>query len=251
MRRGEFIALLGSAAASLPRLARGQQLNTQIIGFLSGVSPSLGLTQVAEFNRGLNETGFREGQNVIIEYRWAEDRYERLPGLAADLVSRGVSVIVANPARPALAAKTATKTVPIVFLSGADPLKSGLVTSINRPGANITGVSWFSSDLGPKRLGLIHELIPSATLMAVLIDNNATDPDFQVQEMQAAARMLGLKLLDFKVRTASEIDSAFTTLIQQRAGGLVIGAGAFFNSRRQQVIALAQHHGVPTICHKS
>jgi putative ABC transport system substrate-binding protein len=218
-----------------------------VIGLLSGVSPKPGQTQVAAFHRGLNEAGYREGQNVVIEYRWAEGHYERLPALAADLIGRQVAVIVANPAAPALAAQAATKTVPIVFLSGADPVKSGLVASLNRPGGNITGVSWFSSDLGPKRLGLIHELVPKAAIVALIVDKKATDSDAEVNLTQAAARTLGVQLVVQKVRSAADIDAAFANFVQQRAGALVIGAGAFFNSRRQQIIALAARHAVPTI----
>jgi ABC-type uncharacterized transport system substrate-binding protein len=247
MRRHRLVSLFAAAAVAWPLAARAQQSSIPVVGILSGVSPKPGMTQIAEFRRGLNEAGFHEGQNVVIEYRWAEGRYERLPTLAADLVGRHVAVIVANPAAPARAAQAATKSTPIVFLSGADPIKSGLVTSFNRPGGNVTGVSWFSSDLAPKRLALMHELVPSATVVGLMVDKKAKDADAQVNEAQAAARTLGLQLIALKVRSASDIDSAFATLAQQRAGALVMGSGAFFNNRRRQIIALAARHALPTI----
>src|SRR5215203_4453786 len=195
MRRREFISLLGSAAIAWPLGAHAQQPAMPVIGFLGGVSPGPFTQRLAAFRQGLNETGTVEGQNVAIEYRWAEDQYDRLPALATDLVGRRVVVIVAFTDAAALAAKTATTTIPIVFLSGSDPVKAGFVSSLNRPGKNITGVSWFGVDLVPKHLSLLHELMPDAAVIALLVDLNAPEMTRSLSEVQAAARTLGLKLV--------------------------------------------------------
>jgi putative ABC transport system substrate-binding protein len=245
MRRRKFLGVLGGAAA-WPLAARAQQA-MPVIGFLSGVSPGPFAHRLAAFRQGLNETGTIEGRNVAIEYRWAEDQYDRLPALAADLVGRRVVVIIAYTDAAALAAKAATTTIPIVFLSGQDPVRSGIVPSLNRPGESITGVSWFGADLEPKQLSLIHELVPTATLIALLVDLNAPDAASRVIKVQAAARTLALQLVVLNARTASDIDMAFASLVRERAGALVVGAGAFLVSRRDQIIALAARHAIPAI----
>src|SRR5215510_712429 len=246
MRRREFIRLLGSAATAWPFGAHAQ-LATPVIGFLSGLSPGPFAQRLAAFRQGLNETGIIEGRNVAIEYRWAEGQYDRLPALAADLVGRRVVVIVAWTDAAALAAKATATTIPIVFLTGSDPVRFGLVSSLNRPGENITGVSWFGVDLVPKQLSLLHELVPNAAIIALLVDENVPEAVSQVSEVQAAARKLGLQLVVLNVRTASDIDMAFANLMRERASALVVGAGGFFTSQRGQIIALAARHAIPAI----
>src|SRR5262245_38520503 len=204
MRRREVISLLGSVAASWPLCAHAQQA-MPVIGFLSGVSPGPFTQRLAAFRQGLNETGTILGQNVAIEYRWAEEQYDRLPALATDLVGRRVAVIVAYTDAAALAAKAATTTIPIVFLTGSDPMALGLVASLNRPGESITGVMWFGIDLVPKQLSLLHELVPNAAVIALLVDLNAPQTTRQVSEVQAAARTLGLQLVLLNARAASDI----------------------------------------------
>jgi ABC-type uncharacterized transport system substrate-binding protein len=184
---------------------------------------------------------------VAIEYRWAEGQYDRLPALATDLVGRRVVVIVAWTDAAALAAKAATTTIPIVFLTGSDPVRVGMVSSLNRPGENITGVSWFGIDLVPKQLSLLHELVPNAAVIALLVDVNVPEAVSQVSEVQAAARTLGLQLVVLNARTASDIDMAFASLMRERASALVVGAGGFFVSRRDQIIALGARHAIPAI----
>src|SRR6516164_9539400 len=244
--RREFITLLGGAAAC-PLAAQAQQPAMPVIGFLSAVSPGPFAQRLAAFRQGLNETSAIGGRNVAIEYRWAEGQYDRLPTLATDLVRRRVAVIVAYTDAAALAAKAATATIPIVFLSGTDPVKLGLVESLARPGENITGVIWFGIDLVPKQLSLLHELVPNAAVIALLVDLNVPDAAPRVSEVQTAARALGLQLVVLNARTASDIDMAFASLVQERAGALVVGAGAFFASRRNQIIALATRHAIPAI----
>jgi ABC-type uncharacterized transport system substrate-binding protein len=247
LKRRDFMTLIGGAAAAWPLAARAQQPAMPVIGFLSGVSPGPFAQRLAAFRQGLNETGTIEGRNVAIEHRWAEGQYDRLPALATDLVGRRVAVIVAYTNQAALAAKAATTTIPIVFLVGQDPVKLGLVASLNRPGENITGVSWFGADLEPKQLSLLHELVPNAAVIALLVDLNATDAVSRVSQVQAAARALGLQLVVLNVRTASDIDAAFASLVRERAGALVVGGGAFLLSRRDQIIALAARHAIPAI----
>ena len=246
MRRREFITLFGGAA-TWSLAAHAQQPAVPVIGFLSGVSPGPFAQRLAAFRKGLNETGTIEGRNVAIGYRWAEGQYDRLPALATDLVGRRVAVIVAYTDAAALAAKAVMTTIPIVFLTGTDPVVLGLVSSLNRPGESITGVSWFGTDLVPKQLSLLHELVPNAAIIALLVDQNLPEAASQVSQVQAAAHTLGLQLVVLKVRTASDIDVAFADLVRERANALVVGAGAFFVGRRNQIIMLAARHAIPTI----
>ena len=219
-----------------------------VIGFLHSASPEGVAPFVASFRRGLKEAGYVEGENVAIEYRWAENQYDRLPVLAADLARRQVSVIAAPGSTPAtLAAKAATTTIPIVFAIGIDPVKAGLVASLNRPGGNLTGVSRLNLELVPKRLELLHELVPTAAVLAVLVNPNNPNTKAQLREADAAARSLGLQLNILNASTEREIDAAFTTLVQGRAGALLVGIETLFFSRREQLFALAASHAVPTI----
>ena len=247
MRRREFISLLGGAAAAWPLAVRAQP-TMPVIGFLNGQSPATWGPLVAAFRRGLNEAGYIEGQNVAVEYRWAEGQPDRLPALAADLVQRQVTVIVATGGNsPAIAAKAATSTIPIVFMSNDDPRKYGLVASLNRPGGNVTGVSWFSAELGSKRLALLHELVPGATTVALLVNPNNAEAARQPADLQEAARTIGLQIVVLNATAAGDIDAAFASLVQNRVGALVVGGDSFLLNRREQIIALAARHAVPTI----
>jgi putative tryptophan/tyrosine transport system substrate-binding protein len=247
MRRRDFITLLGATAISLPLVARAQQPGMPVVGFLgtraSGDDPQL----LTAFRRGLKEVGYVEGQNVAMEYRFAENQYDRLPTLAADLVRRGVAVIVAN-GRAAQAAKEVTATIPIAFVAGFDPVEVGLVASMSRPGGNVTGVSILDVELGPKRLQLLHELVPTANVIAALV--NPTDParaETTSKELQAAAKTLGLQLHVLNASTDQDFDTVFARLVELRAGGLVIGGEPFFNSRSEQLGELTMRHGVPAV----
>ena len=203
---------------------------------------------VAAFHRGLKEAGYIEGQNVAIEYRWAEGQPDRLPALAAEFVQRRVSVIVATGGNnPAIAAKAATSTIPIVFTSNDDPRKYGLVASLNRPGGNVTGVSWFSAELGPKRLALLHDLVPNVMTVALLLNPNNAETARQPAELQEAARALGMQIVILHASIVSDIDNAFSTIIQDRIGALVVAADSFLASRREQITTLAARHAVPAI----
>ena len=246
MRRRGFIAGLGVVVA-WPLVGQAQQPIMPAIGFLSGVSPGPLAQRLAAFHRGLKETGNVEGQNVAIEYRWAEGQYDRLPALATNLISREVVVIVAYTDAAALAAKAATTTIPIVFLSGSDPVRAGIVPSLNRPGETVTGVSWFGVDLESKQLSLLHELVPNTAVIALLVDRNSAYAASGVSEVQAAAHTLGLQLVALNVRTENDIDMAFARLARERVGALLVGAGAFLLSRRDQIIALAARYTIPTI----
>jgi len=243
-RRG-FIVTLGGAAAAWPLAARAQQPALPVIGFLHHDSPDVVAPLDAAFRQGLKEIGFIEGQNVRIEYRWAENHYDRLPELAADLVRRQVAVIIANT--PSMqAAKAATATIPIVFVSAYDPVALGLVTSFNRPGGNATGVYFLDAALEAKRAEIVHELVPKAATIALLVESNFPSAETQSREMQEAVRSLGLNLLILKAGTESEIDTAFAALVRESAGALVVAASGFF-FRREQLLALAARHGVPAV----
>jgi putative ABC transport system substrate-binding protein len=245
--RRKFLATLGGAAA-WPLAARAQQPALPVIGFLNGQSPRAWAARLDAFRKGLNESGYDEGRNVAIEYRWAEGQPDRLPALAIDLVQRQVAVIVATGGNnSAIAAKAATSTIPIVFTTNDDPRKYGLVASFNRPGGNVTGVSWFSAELGPKRLALLHELVPNAKTVALLLNPNNAETARQPAELQEAARTLGLQLVVLNVTTANDIDAAFTTIAQNRIGALVVAGDSFLTNRRDQIIALAAQHAVPAI----
>jgi len=247
-KRRQFITLLGGAAIAWPLAARAQQSALPVVGFLNAQTPGDYSHEVAAFHRGLNEGGFVEGRNVAIEYRWAERQTERLPALTADLIYRRVSVIVASGgATVAAIATTGTVPIPIVATFGGDPVKLGYAESLNRPGKNVTGVGVFSIDLEAKRLELLHELVPSG-LIAVLLDRRfISDSEGQLKEVQAAARALGRQIQVIHASGASEIDVAFTTIVQMRAVALAIGAGALFNARRNQLLALAARHKIPAM----
>ena len=251
MKRREFITLLGSAAAAWPLAALAQQPAMPVVGFLNAASPDLFAHVVRAFHLGLSETGYVEGRNVAIEYRWAENQYDRLPELAAELVRRRVSVITTGSASlAALAAKAATTTLPIVFLMGSDPVQFGLVASLNRPGGNLTGITTLNLEMTPKRLQVLRELLPTTTIMAVLVNptNAPATVETEVRQVQAAAHTLGIQMVHvLQASTERDLDSAFSTLIQRRAGGLVISADTFFSGKSVELAALASRHAVPTI----
>jgi putative ABC transport system substrate-binding protein len=246
LQRRDFIRLIGTSVA-WPLVARAQQPALPVIGFLNAQTPSDLSYLVAAFHRGLNEGGFVEGRNVAIEYRWAERQTERLPALTADLIYRRVSVIVATGgATVAAIATTGSVPIPIVAAFGGDPVKLGYAESLNRPGKNITGVGIFSTDLEPKRLELLHELVPSG-LIAVLLDPRYTDAEGQVKNTQAAARALGRQVQLIHASRASDIDAAFATVAQIRAVAVAVGGGALFNAQRNKLVALAARHKIPAI----
>jgi putative tryptophan/tyrosine transport system substrate-binding protein len=241
--RREFITLIGGAAAAWPLAARVQQAAMPVIGFLRSTMAAGSADLVAAFRQGLNEAGLVEGQNVAIEYRWADDHGDRLPALAADLIRRQVAVIVANHVS-AQAAKTATSTIPIVAVTGVDPVRTGLVASLSRPDGNVTGVVFITSDLTAKRLGLLHELVPKAAVIGVLHDPNGPESEFELKDAEAAGRAIGRQLLIVKVASELEFNAAFSTIVQAGAGALLVGGGPFFLSQRRQLVALATRHGL-------
>ena len=245
MKRREFITLLGSAAAAWPVAARAQQPAMPVIGFLS-TSPGPVASMEVGFRHGLNKTGFTEGRNVAIEFRWA-DHYDRLPALAADLVRRQVTVIATSGLPAAVAAKAATATIPIVFQLASDPVKLGLVTSLNRPGGNLTGLTSLNEEMGPKRLELLHEIVPSAMIIALLMNPTSPNAETLSRDVQEVASTLRLKLHVLHASNERDFDTVFASLAQLHAGGLVAGAHVFFNSRSEQLAALALHHAVPMI----
>jgi len=243
MRRRAFITLLGGAAA-WPFAARAQQPVMPVIGFLRSTTAAGSAHLVAAVRQGLGEAGFVEGQNVAIEWRWADDQRDRLPGLAADLVRRQVAVIVANGIA-AMAAMAATATIPIVFITGFDPVRTGLVASLGRPEGNVTGVVFTVTDLTAKRLGLLHELIPKAAVIAVLLEPNQPEIGVELQEVEAAGRAIGRKILIVKAASEREFNAAFATIVQAGAGALLFGGGPVFLSQRRQLVALAARHALP------
>ena len=246
MKRREFITLIGGAAAAWPLAARAQQAAVPVVGLLTSRAPDDTPQLLAAFRQGLKDNGFVEGQNVAIEYRFAGNQNERLPALAADLVHRQVAVIAATTTPAALAAKAATATIPIVFELGADPVQLGLVPNLNRPGANVTGVTQLNTEVAPKRLELLHELIPTTSLMALLLDpTDPTNADTQSTSVLSAAQRLGLKVHVLNASSERDFDRVFASVMQLRAGGLVIGAHGFFTARSEQLGALAARHAVP------
>jgi putative tryptophan/tyrosine transport system substrate-binding protein len=248
MKRRTFITVLGGTAASWSLAARAQQSATPVIGFLSARSPAEAASVLAAFRQGLGETGYFEGKNVAIEYRWAEGQYDRLPALAAELVSRQVAVIAATGGEPSpLAAKAATATIPIVFTLGGDPVETGLVTSLNRPGGNLTGTTIMTVEMGPKRLGILRQLVPNAVAVAMLINPNLQTASAEVRNVQDAAGILGMQINVLNARTEGEIDTAFRTTLQQKTDALIVGTDPFLLGQRDQIVRLAAHHAVPTM----
>jgi len=248
VKRRAFITLLGSAAAAWPLAARAQQPAMPVIGFLSSRLPDEAKQSLTGFGSGLRTTGYVDGQNVVIEYRWADGEYSRLPGLAADLVRRGVAVLVATGGEPsALAAKAATSTIPIVFTIGGDPVKVGLVSSLNRPGGNATGVSLLTSLAEAKRLGLLNEVIPGAGVFDVLINPNYQQAEAQSREVQEAARAIGRPIQIVNAGNDQELEEAFATLAQRRVAAMLVTADPFFTTRRDRIIALAAQLKLPAI----
>ena len=246
MRRRDFITLFGGAAATWPLPLRAQQLAMPVIGLLSSRSAADSALVDEPFRLGLNEAGFIEGRNVKIEYRWADNRFDRLSALAADLVERRVQVIAAlATSAPARAARGATSTIPIVFQTGSDPVNDGLVASMNRPGGNVTGVTRLAVDLGAKRLALLHELVPKAATVALLINPTNRLAETQQREISEPARLLGVKLLIVKASTENGLDTAFATAVQQGAAALLVANDPFFFTRRAQLIELAARHRLP------
>jgi putative tryptophan/tyrosine transport system substrate-binding protein len=247
IRRREFIVTLGGVACAWPLAARAQQPAMPVIGWLGTDSREVENSEVVSFQQGLKETGYIEGQNLAIEYRWAEGQYDRLPALAADLVRRQVTVIATSANAATLAAKAATTTVPIVFQVGFDPVQVGLVASLNRPGGNATGVTSLNTEVGPKKLELLHELVPNVAVIGLLVNPDNPYAEIQSREAQAAARKLGLELHIVHARTERDFDAAFATLVKLRAGALVIGPDPIFFNRSRQLGALALRYAVPAI----
>jgi putative ABC transport system substrate-binding protein len=248
LRRREFITLLGSgsAFATFPPVSRAQQPSMPVVGLLNSGAADRSSHLVAAFRSGLGEVGYVEGRNIVIDYRFAENQNERLPALAADLIGRRVSVIVGNH-NAALAAKAATATVPIVFTSGSDPVRDGLVASLNRPGGNVTGVVFFGGSLGAKRLELLRQLVPMATAIAMLVNPNSADTEAERSEVKAAAQSVGQQLVVSEVRSIGDLEAAFALFVQRGAGALLVGSGTFTFSNRDQLVALAARHGLPAM----
>jgi putative tryptophan/tyrosine transport system substrate-binding protein len=248
MKRREFIRLLGGAAVAWPLAARAQQPVMPVIGFLCSGSPTIDASRVASVRKGLRQAGYIEGRNLTIEYRWAEEQYDRLTALAADLARRPVSVIVAIGTTPAaVAAKAATTVVPTVFVIGADPVKLGLVASLNRPGGNLTGVSFLNRVLVAKQFEMLHEAAPTAEVSGFLVNPSNPFADFDIGDARAAAATLRRKLLVAQAATENEIDTAFTTLAQQGVGSLLVAGDLLLHNHRGQIIALAARHAIPVL----
>ena len=248
MRRREFITFLGGATIAWPLAARAQQAALPVIGFLSSASPDDYTIRLRAFRQGLKDAGYVEGQNVTVEYRWAEDQYSRLPLLAAELVRRKVNVIVAGGGTPsAVAAKAATATIPIIFAVAVDPVKTGFVANLKRPGGNLTGVTNLNVEVAQKRLELLHELLPTATVIAALVNPTSALTEPFLQALQPAARALGVQLRVLQASTDRDLDAAFAKLVELRASALVISPDIFFNAHTEQLAALSLRHAMPTI----
>ena len=246
--RRDFIRLLGGAAAAWPLAVRAQQATMPVVGFLGAPSYAPYARQVTAIHQGLKDAGYVEGQNVIFEYRWAEGHYDRLSGLAADLVSRHVAMIIPVGGAPStVAAKDATANIPIVFTLGADPVELGLVSSLNRPGGNVTGIAFLTVELEAKRFGLLHELVPTATLIALLVNPTNPQADTQIEDVQRAARTIGQRILILRASNERELNKAFATLVQERADALLVGGDAFFTSIPTLFVVLTARHAIPTI----
>jgi putative tryptophan/tyrosine transport system substrate-binding protein len=248
MRRREFVVLLAAAAAAWPRAARAQQPPMPVIGFLGGSSLAERRPLLVAFRQALTEAGYVEGQNVGIEYRWAEGQYDRLPALAADLVRRKVAVVFAGDGPSALAAKAVTTTIPIVFNTGIDPVQVGLVTSLSRPGGNLTGVNMVAGPLPAKQLGLLHELVPAAKTISMLINPNNANAEHDAATVQEAARAIGVQILVTRAVAESDFETVFATLARERAGALLVNSDVFFTSRRDKLVALVPPCASPHVC---
>jgi len=244
MRRRDFLGLVGGAA-TWPVSALAQQSAMPVIGFLRATSAADAANLVTAFRQGLTGAGFVEGQNIAIEYRFADGQLDRFPGLVADLIRRQIAVIVGH-GQPALIAKAATTTTPIVFVVGDDPVRVGLVANLNRPGGNVTGVTFIATDATTKRLGLLHELVPQAAVIAVLLDPNLPDTNGELRSVEAAGKTLGRRVLVVKAAAVHELDAAFATIAQASAGALHVGSGPFFTSQRQRLVVLSARHGLPS-----
>jgi putative ABC transport system substrate-binding protein len=245
--RRQFVALLGGGVAAWPFATRGQQAAMPVIGFLHGASPDGYEPMATSFRQGLKETGYVDGQNVAIEFRWAEGRYDQLPEMAADLARRQVAVIVAGGTPAAFAAKAATSTIPTVILVGVDPVQLGLVGSLNRPGGNVTGLAVLTVELEAKKLEVLHELLPAATAIALLVNPTNVLTESETKDLQAAARSLGLQLHVLNASTESQIEAAFAALVELRATALIVSVDTFLNNSRGQIVALAARCAVPAV----
>jgi putative tryptophan/tyrosine transport system substrate-binding protein len=244
MRRRDFLGVLGGTAAAWPRAARAQQAAMPAVGFVRSTSAADSTHLVTAFRQGLKETGFVEDQNVAVEYRWADNQFDRLPALVDDLLRRPVAAIVGN-FNAALAAKAATTTVPIVFTTGGDPISDGLVPSLNRPGGNVTGINFFGGVLGAKRLDLLRQIAPKAAIIGVLVNPNRPDTEAERKDVQAAAQAIGQQLIILDVHSDRDLEKAFSTFVARGVGALFVGAGAFMNSNREILVALAARHALP------